>query len=217
MRNLTRITHACIVALVLLFGSCTSPDTTEDTALVRDRVALDSLGRPSLPEGELVRAQSRESEMFQERIEQAPEIEVTYVEEGSIRGSRIVNEPGYLPDDRTPSQEPAGATDTTVIIPLDPSDEIRPSRAVFGVDDRGVPKLEMPYYLIGRLNIESAERPGMLGGHCTASLVGPRHILTASYCFKEDEQDKRLRISPWMSRGSNPRSVAPKWPIPDCV
>lgn len=52
------------------------------------------------------------------------------------------------------------------------------SRAIFGRDDRGLPRFKTPYTLVGRLITAD-------GSSCTASLIGPRHIITAAHCFSE--------------------------------
>jgi len=207
MRELISFWHLTLFGLVLLIAACSSPETAEqeEASLPRDRVSLDSLGRPALSDGELMRAEASATDLFQELIGQAPDIEVNYVEEASARGSRVVNEPGSIPDDEASPRNESNATDTTDVATLDLSDEIRPSRAVFGVDDRGVPKLNVPYYLIGRLDTESVERPGTVGGHCTASLIGPRHIVTASHCFKQMENGKLTGaiFFPYYERGES--------------
>lgn len=55
------------------------------------------------------------------------------------------------------------------------------ARTFFGADDRTYPdSREAPWRMIGRLEMES-------GGHCTATVVGPRLVLTAAHCLFTDD------------------------------
>jgi len=153
-------------ALVILLAGCNAGQQTVE----RDRPPLT---RPTLSAAALADIEESNEDLRAEargltsegvlvdppaaRGAAAPIADGAHAGDGSARGSSRSAAPA-APDFEEELREPS-----------DP-------KAIFGPDGRGTPKQQIPYELVGKLFFEH--------GHCTAALVGPRHILTAAHCFE---------------------------------
>lgn len=205
MNRKTAMTVLGAPALALLVLGCGAGETsdgtsTSDTTEVtyRDRLPLDSFpgALPSLGQDSARQLDARLEELLAEADPEAGELEAPESAiEGYRAGAGAASDTGHVVD--PPEDRRAEEVEGSAVSRIDPAREkVPPVRAVFGADDRGTPRDLYPYRAVGKLIMED--------GHCTASLVGPRHILTASHCFLPDGSFEGAVFVPYYERGEAP-------------
>ena len=196
--RLTAVTRAAVITIAAGFTLAACGVEPADTVTYRDRLPLDSLPgvRPVLAADSMAQLDAKLATLLEEAEEGGrlggvePGLYDTYA-----AGSSIAGDAGQWVGETS-------ADEITVVLGTDVArlsvddERVPPARTVFGTDDRGTPMDQYPYQAIGKLVLDN--------GHCTATLVGPRHILTASHCFLPDGTYERAVFVPYYNDGQAP-------------